>query len=253
MNEKEIKLLLRQVKEGSTGVEDAVKKLKNLPFEALGYATVDHHRALRRGQPETIFCEGKTLDQIKGIAAKMMKSNTNVLATRASHEVYEALKEVSVQVEYHEQARIVVINRRPISATRSIILVVTAGTADIPVAEEAVVTATVMGNTVERLYDVGIAGIHRLLAYREKLDQAGVLIVAAGMDGALPGVVAGLTGKPVIAVPTSVGYGVSFGGLSALLTMLNSCAGGVSVVNIDNGYGAAYCASLINRLAERRD
>jgi len=253
LNEKEIKLLLRQVKEGSTGVEDAVKKLKNLPFEALGYATVDHHRALRRGQPETIFCEGKTLDQIKGIAAKMMKSNTNVLATRASHEVYEALKEVSVQVEYHEQARIVVINRRPISATRSIILVVTAGTADIPVAEEAVVTATVMGNTVERLYDVGIAGIHRLLAYREKLDQAGVLIVAAGMDGALPGVVAGLTGKPVIAVPTSVGYGVSFGGLSALLTMLNSCAGGVSVVNIDNGYGAAYCASLINRLAERRD
>ena len=253
MNEKEIKLLLKQVKEGNTGIEDAVNKLRNLPFEALGYAMVDHHRALRRGQPETIFCQGKTLDQIKGIAAEMMKSNTNVLATRASVEVYKALKEVSGPVEYHEQARIVVINRRPISATRSIILVITAGTADIPVAEEAVVTATVMGNTVERLYDVGIAGIHRLLAYREKLYKAGVLIVAAGMDGALPGVVAGLTDKPVIAVPTSVGYGTSFGGLSALLTMLNSCAGGVSVVNIDNGYGAAYCASLINRLAERRD
>ena len=253
MNEKEIKHLLKQVKEGSTEVEAAVKKLKHLPFEALGYATIDHHRALRRGYPETIFCRGKTLEQIKGIACKMIKSNTNVLATRASREIYEALKEVSDRAEYYELARIVVINCKPISRIRSIILVVTAGTADIPVAEEAAVTAEIMGNTVEKLYDVGVAGIHRLLAYREKLDKASVLIVAAGMDGALPGVVAGLTNKPVIAIPTSVGYGTSFGGVSALLTMLNSCAGGVSVVNIDNGYGAAYCASLINRLAEKRD
>lgn len=250
MNEQKIRELLRSVREGKVEIEQAVNSLKDLPFENLGYAMIDHHRDLRRGYPETIFCEGKTIDQIKGIVIKMLKHSINILATRASNEIYHALKKISDHVEYHDLARIVVINREAIQKTTSSILVITAGTADLPVSEEAAVTAEVMGHNVERLYDVGVAGIHRLLAHREKLNRSNVVIVVAGMEGALPSVVAGLIDKPVIAVPTSVGYGANLGGIAALLTMLNSCANGISVVNIDNGYGAAYSAAQINRLAE---
>ncbi len=232
-------------------METAMKKFKNLPYEDLGFAMVDHHRELRTGYPETIFSEGKTIDQIKGIVQKMLGRNVNIMATRANKEIFEALKELSPDVEYNEQARIVVFNKTKLKKTKSKILVMTAGTSDIPVAEEAAVTAEVMGNTVERLFDVGVAGIHRLLSNKDKIDEASVMVVVAGMDGALPSVVAGLTDKPVIAVPTSVGYGASFGGLSALLTMLNSCANGVTVVNIDNGYGAGFSASTINQIAEK--
>jgi len=250
--EQDIRTLLARVREGRIEIDQAVERLKDLPFESLGYATVDHHRSLRRGYPETIYCEGKTIDQIKGISSRLLEHSVNILATRAGEKVYKALKEITNQVEYYDIARIAVIKPIPVQKTHSKILLITAGTADIPVSEEAAVTAEVMGNTIERLYDVGVAGIHRLLSHKDKLNKASVLIVIAGMDGALPSVVGGLTNKPVIAVPTSVGYGASFGGLAALLAMLNSCASGVSVVNIDNGYGAAYCASLINRLAEER-
>ena len=232
------------------GIDDALMKLKNLPFENLGFAMIDHHRGLRTGQPETIFCEGKSTDQIKEIISKMLERDVNILATHANKDVYYGLLKLSRNVEYYETARIVVINKKEVKKTKSKILIITAGTSDIPVSEEAAVTAEVMGNVVERLYDVGVAGIHRLLSYREKLDKARVIVTVAGMEGALPGVVAGLTNKPVIAVPTSVGYGASFGGLAAMLTMINSCAGGVAVVNIDNGYGAGYFASLINHITE---
>jgi NCAIR mutase (PurE)-related protein len=248
--EEDLRKLLAQVQNGSLSVDQAVERLKNLPFEDLGYAKLDHHRSLRRGYPEAVFCEGKSREQIKNIVSRMMKQNINIVATRANKEVYDALKNLSTEVEYHEKARTIVIRQQSISRVLGKILIVTAGTSDIPVAEEAVVTAEVMGNEIERLYDVGVSGIHRLLAHKSKLDEANVIIVVAGMEGALPSVVAGLTSKPVIAVPTSVGYGASFGGLAALLTMLNSCASGVSVVNIDNGYGAAYIASQINRLIE---
>ncbi len=240
-----------QVKAGGVGIDEAVGQLKDLPYEDLGFARIDHHRSLRKGYPETIFSSGKTTEQVKAIALRMLEKNVNIMATRAGKEVYLALQDLGDKVEYHQQARIVVVNRQPVKKTQSKILVMSAGTSDIPVSEEAAVTAEVMGNTVERLYDVGVAGIHRLLANKPKIDEAGVLVVVAGMDGALPSVVAGLTEKPVIAVPTSVGYGASFGGLSALLTMLNSCASGVTVVNIDNGYGAGYSASTINRIAEK--
>jgi len=253
LNEERIRDLLQKVRSGKIDIEGALAELKDLPFEDLGYAKVDHHRALRRGQAETILCTGKTVEQIKGIVLKMLERGVNVMATRANQGVYKALREDIDGIEYHEQARMVVIERKKIPKTRGKILVISAGTSDIPVAEEAVVTADVMGNTTEKLYDVGVAGIHRLLLHKAKLDEATVLIIVAGMDGALPSVVAGLSSKPVIAVPTSVGYGASFGGLSALLTMLNSCTDGVSVVNIDNGYGAGYCASIINHLAEKRE
>jgi len=192
------------------------------------------------------------VSQIVGIARRLLEKDVNIMATRAERQVYDALKTICDRVEYHEAARIVVMNRMPITPTRTTILVMCAGTSDIPVAEEAAVTAETMGNRVERLTDVGVAGIHRLLSNREKIQAASVLVVVAGMDGALPSVAAGLTDKPVIAVPTSIGYGASFGGLAALLTMLNSCANGVTVVNIDNGYGAGYAASMINRIANRQ-
>ena len=250
MTEDQIIDLLNRFKNGHLQTDEVVKRFKDLPFEDLGFAMIDHHRGLRKGYPETIFSSGKTVEQVRDIALRMMESHSNnIMATRASKEVYLALKESSENVEYFEQARIVVINRKPIEKTKSKILVMSAGTSDIPVAEEAVVTAETMGNRVERVYDVGVAGIHRLLANRHRIDEASVLIVVAGMDGALPSVVAGLTDKPVIAVPTSVGYGASFGGVSALLTMLNSCACGVTVVNIDNGFGAGYSASVINKIA----
>ena len=251
MKADELKRLLEEVKSGTLSIDQAVGALKDLPFADLGYAMVDHHRALRSGHPETIFSQGKTVAQVVGIAQRLLEKNANIMATRADRRVYEGLQSVCERVEYHEAARIVVLNRQSAPPTRSKILVMCAGTADIPVAEEAAVTAEVMGNRVERLTDVGVAGIHRLLANRDKIASASVLVVVAGMDGALPSVAAGLTDKPVIAVPTSVGYGASFGGLAALLTMLNSCANGVTVVNIDNGYGAGYAASTINRIAER--
>ena len=251
MNAATLKDLLEDVKRGSMPVDQALETLKDLPYADLGYAMVDHHRALRSGHPETIFSPGKTVSQIVGIARRLLEKDVNIMATRAERQVYDALKTICDRVEYHEAARIVVMNRMPITPTRTTILVMCAGTSDIPVAEEAAVTAETMGNRVERLTDVGVAGIHRLLSNREKIQAASVLVVVAGMDGALPSVAAGLTDKPVIAVPTSIGYGASFGGLAALLTMLNSCANGVTVVNIDNGYGAGYAASMINRIANR--
>jgi len=243
-----LRKLLEDVKDGKLTVESALSELKTLPFEDLGFAKVDHHRHLRNGYPEVVFCQGKTVEQIKEIVLRLMEKDNNIMATRAGRDVYEGISSITGDVVYYETARIVVVKKKAVVPSEKIIAVVTAGTADIPVAEEAAVTAETMGNTVNRIYDVGVAGIHRLLAKINDLTQANVLIVVAGMEGALASVVGGLVDKPVIAVPTSVGYGASFGGLSALLTMLNSCASGVGVVNIDNGFGAGYLASMINRL-----
>ncbi|HHV99452.1 MAG TPA: nickel pincer cofactor biosynthesis protein LarB [Clostridiaceae bacterium] len=248
MNKDSLRQLLENVKSGQIDIDSALNELKKLPFEDLGFAKVDHHRNLRNGYPEVIYCQGKTVEQIKAIVQKLMEKDNNILATRAEPQVYEGIKEITDDVIYYEIARIVVVKRREILATDKIITVVTGGTSDMPVAEEAAVTAEVLGNKVERLYDVGVAGIHRLLANIEVLSRANVLIVVAGMEGALASVVGGIVDKPVIAVPTSVGYGANFGGLSALLAMLNSCASGVGVVNIDNGFGAGYLASMINKL-----
>ena len=248
MDEHVIRQLLHQLQAGDIDLEGALLRLKHLPYEDLGFAMVDHHRQLRTGCPETIFCEGKTVAQIVGIVRHMLHRDVNIMATRASKEVYQALCDLGHPATYHEAARIVVISSVEVQKRGGTILVMTAGTSDIPVAEEAAVTAETLGNHVQRVFDVGVAGIHRLFSKKQMIDEATVLVVVAGMDGALPSVVAGLTDKPVIAVPTSVGYGASFGGVAALLTMLNSCANGVTVVNIDNGYGAGYSASAINRL-----
>jgi NCAIR mutase (PurE)-related protein len=243
-----LRKLLENVKTGEMSIDSALSELKLLPFEDLGFAKIDHHRNLRNGYPEVIYSQGKTVEQIKAIVARLMERENNILATRAGREVYEGILEVTSDAVYYEAARIVVIKRRETTPTEKVIAVVTAGTSDIPVAEEAAVTAETMGNTVNRIYDVGVAGIHRLLANTQALMDANVLIVVAGMEGALASVVGGLVDKPVIAVPTSVGYGANFGGLSALLTMLNSCASGIGVVNIDNGFGAGYLANMINKL-----
>jgi pyridinium-3,5-biscarboxylic acid mononucleotide synthase len=251
MNEETIRRLLDRLKTGEIDTEAALAQLKDLPYEDLGFARVDHHRALRRGHPETILAAGKTPEQVRDIAERLLAHNANVLVTRADSAVWEACRLLSPAPEYHTTARLLVFRRQAVEPTRTYILIMSAGTSDIPVCEEAALTAEWLGNRVERLYDVGVAGIHRLLGNRDKIEAAAVMVVVAGMDGALPSVVAGLTDKPVIAVPTSVGYGASFGGLSALLTMLNSCACGVTVVNIDNGYGAAFAASTINHLADR--
>ena len=243
-----IEALLKEVSEGKTDVRAAMEKLRNLPFEDMGFAKLDHHRALRTGMPEVIFGEGKTPAQVAGIFARLAKHGGNILATRANEKQFAAVKKKVRAAEYRDLARAVVLQRDPKKYGKGIVAVVSAGTSDIPVAEEAVVTAELMGNEVEHFYDVGVAGIHRLLANREALTKARVVVVCAGMEGALPSVVGGLVGVPVIAVPTSVGYGASFKGIAALLGMLNSCASNVSVVNIDNGFGAGYVASLINRL-----
>lgn len=243
-----LKKILTGVRDGSTDIESALEQLKTLPFEDLGFAKVDHHRNLRNGYPEVIYSQGKTVEQIQGIVARLMEKNNNIMATRAGKEVYEGILQVTGDAVYYEMARIVVVKRREFEKSEKVIAVVTAGTSDIPVAEEAAVTAETMGNTVIRIYDVGVAGIHRLFASADLLMKANVLVVAAGMEGALASVVGGMVDKPVIAVPTSVGYGANFGGLSALLTMLNSCASGIGVVNIDNGFGAGYLASMINKL-----
>lgn len=240
--------ILNQVASGEVHTADAMELLKELPFQELGFAKIDQHRNLRTGYPEAIFCQGKTKEQVASIVEKMMENNTNIIATRASREIFEEVKKVAPDAIYHELPRIIVVKRLEITTSEKVIAVVSAGTADIPVAEEAAITAEIIGNKVERIYDVGVAGIHRLLAKAEQIRNANVIIVVAGMEGALASVVGGLVDKPVIAVPTSVGYGASFGGISALLTMLNSCATGVGVVNIDNGFGAGYLASNINKL-----
>ncbi len=249
MEPEQLRQLLESVREGRRTTDEALELLRTLPFEDLGYAQIDHHRFLRQGFPEVILCQGKTVEQIVGIATRLRTNTVPVLATRAAPAVATALAEALPATVYHEAARCVVVGE-PLPCTGGTIAVVSAGTSDVPVAEEAAVTATVMGNRVERLYDVGVAGLHRLLARHRLLNEARVIVVVAGMEGALPSVVGGLVRVPVIAVPTSVGYGASFGGLAALLGMLNSCASGVSVVNIDNGFGAGYIASLINHLPE---
>ena len=248
MNRLQIEALLKEVSEGRTGVNDALDRLKDLPFEDLGFAKVDHHRALRTGMPEVIFAAGKTTTQVATIFERMAKAGGNVLATRASREAFEAVLAVAPGAVYYEAARAITLAQAQTVPGRGTVAVVCAGTSDLPVAEEAVVTVRLMGNTVELIADVGVAGIHRLLAQRQSLQTARVLIVCAGMEGALPTVVAGLVNAPVLAVPTSVGYGASFGGVAALLGMLNTCAPNVSVVNIDNGFGAACIASLINHM-----
>src|SRR5439155_14989106 len=248
LNAESIRKLFDEVRKGKLTPDDAVDRLRHLPFEDLGFAKVDHHRALRNGMPEIILGEGKTPAQVAEIFARLAKHGGNVLATRASEKQFAAVKRKVRGVEYRELARAIVLQRDPTKYGKGIVAVVSAGTSDIPVAEEAVATAEVMGNEVQHFYDVGVAGIHRLLANREALSKARVVIVCAGMEGALPSVVGGLVGVPVIAVPTSVGYGAAFKGLAALLGMMNSCASNVSVVNIDNGFGAGYVASLINRL-----
>jgi NCAIR mutase (PurE)-related protein len=241
--------LLEQVRSGKVAVSAAVTRLRHMPFEDLGFAKIDHHRALRQGFPEVIMGEGKQARDIVAIVQAMRRRKSNILVTRLDTEKIAKLKRLRSALKFHPTARAATWVGRPIRITgKGTVLVVCAGTSDIPVAEEAVLTATMMGNRVEKLFDVGVAGIHRLLENRLRLDAAAVLIVVAGMEGALPSVVAGLIDKPVIAVPTSVGYGASFNGLSALLGMLNSCAAGVTVVNIDNGFGAGFAASLINRV-----
>ena len=247
MNETQLRQLLEQVRSGGIPVVDAVSSLRHLPFEDLGFAMVDHHRALRKGFPEVIFSSGKTSEQVVAIAERIVSSGSDLLATRATPDVYQAVVERLPDAVYHDQARVIVVQKAWRNLGRGVILVISAGTSDIPVAREAAITATVMGNEVECLFDVGVAGIHRLFAHRDKITNAAVLIVVAGMEGALASVVGGLVSRPVIAVPTSVGYGASFGGVAALLGMLTSCASGVTVVNIDNGFGAGYAASLINR------
>ena len=248
MDTEALRKLLEEVKNGGTSVDNALSELKLLPFEDLGFAKIDHHRNLRNGYPEVIYSQGKTVEQIKAIVARLMEKGSNIMATRAGRDVYEGISELTGDAVYYEVARIVVVKKRQLTPSEKVIAVVTAGTTDIPVAEEAAVTAETMGNTVNRIYDVGVAGIHRLFANTEALMQANVLVVVAGMEGALASVVGGLVDKPVIAVPTSVGYGANFGGHSALLTMLNSCASGIGVVNIDNGFGAGYLAGMINKL-----
>lgn len=248
MDRTAVERLLKDLKGGKLSVKDAMEALRGLPYEDLGFAKIDSHRAIRRGIPEAVYCPGKTPDQILEIVRRMVASRSVALATRASPEVYERIKSEldDTPVVYHEMARLVVAGKTP-AARRGNVLVVTAGTSDIPVAEETAVTAEVLGNRVTRLYDVGVAGIHRVLDHRELLQDANVVVVVAGMEGALPSVVAGLVEVPVIAVPTSVGYGASFDGLAALLAMLNACSPGVAVVNIDNGFGAGYLASVMNR------
>jgi len=248
MNSESIRKLFEQVLGGRLSPDEAVQRLRHLPFEDLGFAKIDHHRLLRVGIPEVIFGQGKTPAQTGQIFSRLARHDGNVLATRASRQQFIAVKKKVRRAEYHELAQAIVLQRDRKKYGKGIIAVVSAGTSDIPVAEEAVVTAEIMGNDVEHLYDVGVAGIHRFAANRGTVTRARGVIVCAGMEGALPSVVGGLVGVPVIAVPTSVGYGAAFKGVAALLGMMNSCASNVSVVNIDNGFGAGYVASLINRL-----
>jgi pyridinium-3,5-biscarboxylic acid mononucleotide synthase len=256
MNELDIKEFVEALRRGKLSVEAAVERLRKLPYEDLGFAKIDHHRTLRQGYPEVVFARGKTPQQVTEIVRGMLraKASHNILVTRGDKKVFAAMRRLARpakragSVEFHELSGAIAIVRDRTIRGKGLVLIVTAGTSDIPVAEEALVTAQVMGNRAEAIYDVGVAGLHRLLEHREKLAEARVIICVAGMEGALPSVVAGMVAAPVIAVPTSTGYGSSFGGMTALLAMLNSCASNVSVVNIDNGFGAGCVASVINRL-----
>lgn len=248
MDQHQLKSLLNKIAQHEITPEQAICEFQQLPYQDIGFAKIDHHRAVRCGFPEVIFCQGKQPEQVAEIFRRMMASTRTILGTRANNQVYQAVKEVCHEVHYFETARCLVYGMPPEPIYPGKVLVVSAGTADLPIAEEAVVCGKAMGNRLELLSDVGVAGLHRLLDHQEALHKASVIIVVAGMEGALPSVVGGLTDKPVIAVPTSVGYGASFGGLAALLGMLNTCAPGVVVVNIDNGFGAAVMATAINRL-----
>jgi len=243
---------LEQVKAGKIDIDQAIEALRRLPFEDLGFACIDHHRQIRRGFPEVIYCPGKTTEQVIKIFSTLAEKGNNVLATRAEEHIFKALAETKKfpQARYEKSAKAIVLEQKKITPSRTVLPIVTAGTADLPVADEAKVTAEIMGQRTELICDVGVAGLHRLLSHLEKLQKANVIIVIAGMEGALASVIGGLVDCPVIAVPTSIGTGASFGGISALLTMLNSCAAGVTVVNIDNGFSAAVTASLINRKIE---
>ena len=251
MNIDKLTTLLNQVQQNQISIDQAISSLKQLPFEDLGFSKIDYHRQLRQGFPEVIFCEGKTIEQVVKIAERLVDIGQPLFATRATVEMYQAVLSIAPKAVFNQAGRTISFPAEKLIQQTGI-LVVSAGTSDIPVAEEAVETASIMGNQVDRLYDVGVAGLHRLLSNYEQLTGANVLVVVAGMEGALASVVGGLVDKPVIAVPTSIGYGASFNGLAALLTMLNSCASGVSVVNIDNGFGAGYNAALINRQIHQR-
>ena len=242
-----MKKILEDYKAGKVDLAEVLERIKLLPYEDLEFAKIDTHRALRKGFPETLFCQGKTISQILKILKSMDKNDHSILATKADKKIFTAVKKTYYEAEYNELAKTIVIKKEKQKPKKGKILVITAGTSDIPVAEEAIVTAELMGNTVEKAYDVGVAGVHRLFDIKDKIFDANVIIVIAGMEGALASIVGGLTASPVIAVPTSVGYGASFKGIAPLLTMMNTCAEGVVVVNIDNGFGAGYFASLINR------
>jgi pyridinium-3,5-biscarboxylic acid mononucleotide synthase len=248
MTGKEIEKLLTEIREGTRSVEEALEVLKTLPYTDLGYARIDHHREMRTGYPEIIYCAGKTVEQVVGIFKVMLEKGSNVMGTRATTVMFDAIKELATDAVFFPEARIISVSRKALEIPESTICVITAGTSDIPVAEEAAVTAELLGNKVVRIYDAGVAGIHRLVDKLPEIRKCRVNIVIAGMEGALASVVGGLVDKPVIAVPTSVGYGASFQGISALLAMLTSCSSGVTVVNIDNGFGAGFSASMINKL-----
>lgn len=248
MNIKEIERLLTEVREGQKSVPEALDVLKHFPYSDLGFARIDHHRELRTGYPEIIFCQGKTVEQVKEIVRIMAERESNVIGTRATTEMFEAVRSVTTSAVFYPVARIISVQNKKPSAPETRIAVITAGTSDMPVAEEAAITAELLGNKVSRIYDAGVAGIHRLVDKLPEIRSCRVIIVIAGMEGALASVVGGLVDKPVIAVPTSIGYGANFGGISALLAMLTSCSAGVTVVNIDNGFGAGFSASMINKL-----
>ncbi len=252
MEREKIRKVLEDVRLGKIEIDDAMRLLKSFPYVDLGFAKIDTHRDLRKGFPEVMLCKGKTIEQVTEIVKTLSEENQFIMGTKASKEVYEAIKNIRKDAVYYEMAKIVVVGKRKNKKSEEIILVVTAGTSDLPIAEEVVVTAETMGNTVDRLYDIGVAGVHRLFDNKEKLFKANVIVVVAGMEGALSSVVGGLADKPVIAVPTSVGYGANFDGLAALLTMLNCCAPGVVVVNIDNGLGSGYFASVINQMGKNK-
>ena len=242
-----MKKILEEYKSGKISLEHVLEELKFLPYKNLDFAKIDTHRSIRKGFPETVFCQGKTKTQIVKIIDTLAKTNHNILATKANKNIYDAIKKKHPIARYNDLARTITIEQEAFTPKKGKIFVITAGTSDIPVAEESIETASLMGNSVEKFYDVGVAGVHRILDIKNKLYQSNVIIVIAGMEGALASIVGGLTSKPVIAVPTSVGYGASFKGIAPLLTMLNTCAEGVVVVNIDNGFGAGYFASIINR------
>lgn len=248
MNANEVKKLLTHVKNGKTSIGEALEILKNFPYTDLGFARIDHHREIRTGYPEIIYCAGKSVEQVAEIFRVMSEKENNIIGTRANNEMYEAVKIVSPDARYWPMARIISLQKKKPSVAKTTVAIITAGTSDMPVAEEAAITAELLGNKVLRIYDAGVAGIHRLVDKLPEIRKCRVIVVIAGMEGALASVVGGLVDKPVIAVPTSVGYGANFGGISALLAMLTSCSTGVTVVNIDNGFGAGFAASMINKM-----